>query len=189
MGFLIGFALFVFGCLVGLDFPDLDQKYVWRLIIVHRSILTHSPFLPLVFLLLFRRFLNQPLRLLIIGLCIASAVHLGFDLYPRKMIGYAQIYAPIYGRTGAVFSEVWFAAGLVFCLGLAARLIRSMGDFVLSFGGLTVVYGDCAVQEPRAALLVVMWLLPVSFLAFVFSRPKDDPDDPAVRFRRMINRP
>lgn len=188
MVFLVGIVLFLVGCIIGLAFPDLDQKYVWSPIIVHRSILTHSPLLPLVFLLLFRRFLNQPLRLLIIGLCIASAVHLGFDLYPRQMIGFAQIYAPIYGRTGAVFSEVWFVMGLVVCLGLAARLIRSMDDFVLSFGGLTVVYGDCAVQEPRAALLVLLWLLPVSFLAFVFSRPKDEPDDPAVRFRKMINR-
>ena len=147
MAFLAGFALFVFGCFIGLSFPDLDQKFYWNPVLVHRSILTHNPFLPLLLWFVFRRSLEPAARLFLIGLSLATAVHLGFDLYPRDMYGFALVHVPFQGRTSATFSEVWLAAGMVISLGLATRLIRSMGDFVMGDFVLGVLRLDRVVRR------------------------------------------
>jgi len=189
MAFLSGIALFIFGSFIGLSFPDFDNKFYWNPVLVHRSVLTHGPLLPLLLFLACRHSLSDFARLFIIGISLATAVHLGFDMYPRGWGGFALLNVPLYGPTTAFFSQGWLLAGLVICLVLGCRLIRSMGDFTISLFGLIVLYGICAAKEPADSFFVLMWLLPISFLAFVLSRPKDDLDDPATRLRHLLKRP
>jgi hypothetical protein len=77
--YLIGMTLFIFGCGCGLAFADIDQQYVIKSVLVHRSILTHNALLPLMLFVILRPFLFRHSfsvagRLFLIGLrdCIES---------------------------------------------------------------------------------------------------------------------
>lgn len=191
MVYLVGIALFIFGCGWGLGFPDTDQAYMWRPLLVHRSILTHSALLPLLLFVLLRPVLvRHPLspaaRLFLIGLSFATAIHLCFDMYPRAWYGYALIHIPFDGWTNGSFSWSWLLATVTLCLVLGCWLIRTMAEFLISLGGLIVLYGMGAAHEPQNSFYVLMWVLPISFLAFVLSHHGRDPDDPASRLRRLL---
>lgn len=189
MAILSSVVLFIFGSFIGLSFADFDNKFYWNPVLVHRSIFTHSPLLPLLLFFACRHSLSHSTRLFLIGVSLATAVHLGFDMYPQGWSGYALLNIPFFSQTSAFFSQGWLLGSLAICLILGCRLIRSMGDFTLSLFGLIVLYGISAAKEPGASFFVLMWLLPISFLAFVLSRPKDDPDDPAARLRRLMSKP
>jgi hypothetical protein len=95
MAYLLGIPLLVVGLVVGMYLPDLDQRLPFLL---HRSILTHNAFLPLLLACFLRRKKRPALCLLTIGLCGALAVHLAFDLFPNSWAGYALISLPFFGR-------------------------------------------------------------------------------------------
>lgn len=193
MAYLIGIALFIFGCSVGLSSPDVDQNG-WKPLLLHRSILTHSALLPLLLFVLLRPVLfRHPLsvagRLFLIGLSFSLAIHLCFDMYPTRWWGFALIHIPFNGWTTPGFSKNWLLGTVAICLILGCWLIRSMGEFVVSLLGLIVLYGMVAAREPQDSFYVLVWVLPISFFAFVLSRHRNDPDDPATRLRRLMQEP
>jgi hypothetical protein len=133
MGYLIGVALLVAGVVGGVYFPDLDLRLPWLL---HRSILTHNAFLPLLLGLLLYRRKAPALRLLAIGLGEGLAVHLAFDLFPSAWTGYALISLPFFGRTLPVFSWLWIALSIVLCLVVVVVLVRNGLEMALAAAGL-----------------------------------------------------
>ncbi len=200
MAYIIGIVLLVIGCALGFTFPDADQRFFrWLLpsaILSHRSLLTHGMLVPLLFYFGFLRTLRQqererqdkalvpghgllatkidnvPLRLFVIGFCVAIAVHLAFDLFPRYWSGYARIHIPFYGWTTSLFSRTWLLAGVFVSLRLACALLRHKPEFFLGAGTLVVMYlaelglmGSRATYASLPALLVLALTGYVAFIA------------------------
>lgn len=133
MGYLLGVPLLLVGVVVGASFPDLDQRLPFLL---HRSIVTHNAFLPLVPALFLHRRKRPALRLLAVGLSAGLAVHLAFDLFPAAWSGYALVSVPFLGRTSPAFSWIWIAASILLCMVIVAALARSGLDTALAGVGL-----------------------------------------------------
>lgn len=123
---IVGLAL---GAVVGLKFPDLDQRVPF---LVHRSIVTHGILFSAIGYLLQWDRPQLWLRTLLIGFSAAVAVHLGYDLFPRRWSGPALIAIPWYGYTSPAFSWCWLIGSVGGCLFLAGRLIRTVLEIVLS---------------------------------------------------------
>lgn len=111
---------------IGLKFPDVDQRVGFLL---HRSIITHGPLLPLL-AFAFALGDNPVQRRLGMGIGIGFAVHMAFDLFPRAWQGYALISLPVYGWTPPVFSWIWISATMLISFGLAIKLCRNALDVV-----------------------------------------------------------
>jgi hypothetical protein len=143
-GYIIGLLLLPIGIAIGLSLPDLDSSVSF---LVHRSIVTHGFIFPLLLYWgVHKRDLAQ-LRLPAIGFSLSMAAHLGFDLFPNAWIGYALISVPLYGRTDSLFSWLWIAASILFCLYLALLLVRNLGDVVVAAGSAVVSFGLCAAAK------------------------------------------
>ena len=123
-------VLFAFGCLIGLKLADFDQSFRWWPLIVHRSLLTHGFLAPLLLFLAVRPRKGVPdeprLRLFVQGVCLATAVHLCFDLYPARWYNYSRIFVPFAGWTTPPLSIAWLGAGALVSLYLACRLLRGL---------------------------------------------------------------
>ena len=104
MKYLFGFAALVVGLAVGNWFPDVDQKTD---LLVHRSIVTHGPLLPIIVVGVASVMRTTPLRWVALGLAVGLAVHLSFDLFPKGWSGFALISVPGYG-----WMAPWFLWGL-----------------------------------------------------------------------------
>jgi len=114
--------LFVLAVIFGLWFPNLDLRFSVPGIIIHRSALTHSILLPLVWYQLAGK--KKPVtRFITMGLFLGVVVHLTFDIYPALFGGGALIYFPWLGRfdfmpvevagiTALVVSSLWFAGNI-----------------------------------------------------------------------------
>ena len=89
-----GVAAFTVGAWVGLKLPDVDQRTD---LLLHRSIITHGPLVPLVLFLLLRNMRRTWVRVLPMSVCLGFVVHLAFDLFPKAWYGYALISVPVYG--------------------------------------------------------------------------------------------
>lgn len=141
----------VVGLLVGSELPDLDQHT--RGVLLHRSIVTHGWLIPLVIWLAARaRPREFWLRFGAIGLSVAVAVHLCFDLFPAAWSGFARISIPGYGWSSAPFSWIWIAASVVVCLALALLAAASQREVWL-VAGLALLGFALGAQAPRAAVL------------------------------------
>jgi hypothetical protein len=130
--------LFLVGAALALAIPDIDQRIPF---LVHRSLLTHGMLLPLLaFLLAYLARFSPVARAGAIGVCVATAAHLAFDLFPQLWLGYALVHAPVLGRLPATMSIVWLAASLLVCCYAALVLVRSTTELVLAAGGLAVIF-------------------------------------------------
>ena len=120
---LIALVLAVY---IGLKFPDVDQRVGFLL---HRSIITHGPLLPLV-AFAFALGDNPVQRRLGVGIGIGFAVHIAFDLFPKAWQGYALISLPWYGWTPAKKSFLGSGSRPPCSLtsGIAIRLCRNGMD-------------------------------------------------------------
>lgn len=172
---LIGFLLFVIGAAIGLRFADCDLWLRWYPLLWHRSLLTHGLLVPLLLFLAFKPKGREtkehlPARLFAMGFCLASAVHLAFDLFPRTWSGPALIHLPFVGWSNPAFSQAWIVISLLVCLFLACRLLRNRREFVLAALGLIVTFGVSASAEPRPSFYALATLVPSSFVAFVLPR-------------------
>jgi hypothetical protein len=161
MLYLTGPIMLVVGFAIGLDIPDWDLRVGF---LTHRSILTHGLLLPVVCFWIAHKKPVAALRLFALGICLAAALHLSFDLFPRAWKGFALIHIPVLGRAGAVFSWLWIALSVVITLHLALLLIRTLfelsistigllGSFVLYATGEAVFFG-----LPLITLIVAGWL-------------------------------
>ena len=87
---LLGFLLITVSFLFGIKLPDWDFKLRLR----HRSILTHSPFVTIIFITLYETKTSYFFKYFIVGFSIAIAIHILFDLFPRKWDGGALLKIP-----------------------------------------------------------------------------------------------
>lgn len=141
----------IVGLLVGFELPDLDQHT--RGLLLHRSIVTHGWLIPLVVWLAARaRPREFWLRFGAIGLSVATAVHLCFDLFPVAWIGFARISIPGYGWSSAPFSWIWLAGSVVVCLALALLAAASQREVWLVVGLALLAFAVSA-QAPRVVAL------------------------------------
>jgi hypothetical protein len=152
--YILGTLSLLTGLVIGLAFPDLDLRTGF---LGHRSIITHGVLLPLLLFWLAHVKKHITTRLLAVGVSLASAIHLCFDLFPRAWIGYALIDVPGYGRTSPVFSWLWIAVSTVGCMYLALSLLSSGFEVILVAGGLFVTFSFYATQESLFWSALVAW--------------------------------
>ena len=149
---------------IGLKLPDVDQRVGFLL---HRSIVTHGPLLPLV-VFVFALGDNPVQRRMGAGIGIGFAVHMAFDLFPRGWQGYALISLPVYGWTPSVFSWLWISATMLICFSLAIKLCRNAIDVVILLVATVTAFafvapGEHALWRPLAvtvaSVLVCYWMI------------------------------
>ena len=91
MKYLFAFVLLGVGLAVGDCFPDIDQHTG---LLLHRSIVTHGPLVPLIAVAIAATSRTILLRWFALGLVVGFAVHLSFDLFPKGWSGFALISVP-----------------------------------------------------------------------------------------------
>ena len=160
MAYVVGLVLLGVGLLIGERLPDTDQSIG---LLRHRSIVTHSPLIPLLLFLVAKNSDTIPLRWFLLGVSLGFAVHLGFDLFPRGWQGYALISVPFYGSTPPWFSIAWIAGSLLSCAYLAARLTRGYLEAVLYLASLAGVFiyaneGEHKLIQPAIAIAATAFL-------------------------------
>ena len=149
----------VVGLHCGIILPDIDQ---WTNLLLHRSIITHSPLIPLILLILASN--KGPLwNAFDMGVSIAFSVHHAFDLFPTEWTGYALISIPFYGWTPWLFSWIWIAFSIYACMYIAAQLVREGMDTVWYLLGFIYIFTWTAPKEhtwfgPVVALIIVFCL-------------------------------
>ena len=156
MKYLLGLVALLAGLAVGNGFPDIDQKTG---LLLHRSIVTHGPLVPLIVFAAASGTRSIQLRWFALGLALGVAVHLSFDLFPGGWSGFALISVPGHGWTAPWFSWTWIAVSMVACTYLALRLARGGLDgslFLLSliFGFGYIAIGEEALWRPGVAMTV-----------------------------------
>ena len=144
----------------GIIIPDIDQRTD---LLLHRSIITHSPLIPLILLLLVLR-IGFGLYAFAMGISIGFAVHHAFDLFPTGWAGYALISLPFYGWTPPLFSWIWIAFTTLACAYLAARLVQGRLDRIWYLLGFIYIFILTAPKEgtwfgPVVALVIAVTVL------------------------------
>ena len=158
MRYVIGLVALLVGIVVGDWFPDVDQK---TSLLLHRSIVTHGPLVPLIVFAAASATRSIPLRWFAMGLTLGVAIHLSFDLFPSSWSGFALISVPSYGWTASWFSWTWVAISTVACTYLALRLVRGLLEgslFMLSSMGAFgyIAAGEDPFWQPVVALTVAI---------------------------------
>ena len=160
----LSLAVLAVAVYIGLKFPDVDQRAGFLL---HRSIITHGPLLPLL-AFAFAHGDNPVRRRLGTGIGVGFAVHMAFDLFPRAWQGYALISLPVYGWTHPVFSWIWIAATLLISFGFAIKLCRNAIDVFILLAAAVVAFafvapGENALWRPlavtAAVFLISFWMI------------------------------
>jgi hypothetical protein len=157
MKYVLGLIGLVAGLAFGNIFPDFDQKTD---ILLHRSIVTHGPLVPIIVFAIASGIRAVPIRWFALGLALSFAIHLSFDLFLKGWSGFALISVPIYGWTAQWFSWTWIALSTFVCTYMALKLIRNVLDasvFVLSLTGAFVYIsmGENSLWRPASALIVI----------------------------------
>jgi hypothetical protein len=158
MSIVIELLALIIGVGVGLQLPDVDR--VFSFFLVHRSILTHSALLPYLAYLLVRR-QDRRLYLAVAGIALGVAVHLAFDLFPRRWYGFAQINVPLIGYLNGTLSVLWIAGSIVACCYLALRLITARRELAIA---LFIAACGFVLSMRREAT----WLMPLASLGVAF---------------------
>ena len=122
MRYLAPLIALVVGLPLGLELPDIDQRIG---LLLHRSIITHGPLLPIILFIWVSSSQSLPRRWFAMSVSLGFAVHFVFDLFPEAWSGYALIAVPVLGWTPALFSWGWIALNVLICTYLAARLVRN----------------------------------------------------------------
>ena len=138
----------------GIGLPDIDQR---TNLLLHRSIITHSPLIPFILLVLALR-IGFGLYALAMGVSIGFAVHHAFDLFPKGWTGSALISIPFYGWTPGLFSWIWIALSTVICAYIAARLAQGWLDRLWYLLGFIYIFILTAPKEHS-------WFGPIIVLA------------------------
>ena len=89
---LVAPVFVVVGLHCGIVMPDIDQRTT---LLLHRSIITHSPLIPVIVVLLALR-IGLGLYTFAMGVSIGFAVHHAFDLFPKGWTGAALILSLIH---------------------------------------------------------------------------------------------
>ena len=173
----IGVACFAIGAWLGSWFPDIDLNL--KPFLLHRSIVTHGFLIPA--LVLFATGMTRPVWAdwLIAGFSAGVALHLAFDLFPKKFKGLALIRVPkvglkdncvcfdnpllLSGSNAKRASAIWLFASVFLCLFMFAFIIQAHGQAGIVSGIATVavlyLYGVLVKKEPIARPLLTLFTL------------------------------
>lgn len=135
---LLGFLLIVVAFFLGIKLPDWDFKLRLR----HRSILTHSPFVTIIFITLYEIDLGYFFKYFIVGFSSAIGIHMLFDLFPRKWHGGALLKIPFNGLTcSKETTKLFFVATSLISIFLAIFYMTDIKEyfFVLFFSVLIFI--------------------------------------------------
>ena len=135
---IIGTVLGVFSIFIGIKYPDWDFKLKLK----HRSILTHSPLITVLFIYIYLKkqggFLGlggereTGFRYFIMGFSVGMGIHFLYDLFPKGWKGSALLHIPILNRKikkwGSITLFILFTL-ISFVMGL--RLSRSIEETIL----------------------------------------------------------
>lgn len=165
-------AVLATGAWAGLQLPDEDQGIDFLL---HRSIVTHGPLIPMCLYWAFRDAHFRWVRLLAMSVCLGFTVHMAFDLFPARWTGYALISVPLHGWIPAWASVLWLAATSLLCAYLATRLARGLGEATLLAVGTVVIFAAAAPGERAVVgpLIVVAASVAIGAAARLFSKPEE----------------
>ena len=105
--------LFLAGLMAGVRWPDWDFLIPG---LSHRSGITHSALLPLIFYFM-------ALPAIAAGLSLGIALHLSSDIQPKAWTGGALIKFPVIGSIGKKLSPAWLFANIAGCLGIMAAAL------------------------------------------------------------------
>ena len=119
MKYLAITSLTVLAFVVGMVFPDVDQKISF---LVHRSVLTHGPWIAMVASLFALNGKGYYRPLIVLAFNAGMAIHLAADLFPKAWTGFALIHIPLWGRLPATASVVWILASVVILIACMALL-------------------------------------------------------------------
>ena len=156
----------VVGLPLGLELPDIDQRIGFLL---HRSIITHGPLLPIILFAWVSSSQSLPRRWFAMSVSLGLAVHFSFDLFPQAWSGYALIALPGLGWTPAPFSWIWLALNVLICTYLAAKLVRSgletgllglglIGGFIYAARTENALWGPIAAVMAATAVAAILAL-------------------------------
>lgn len=127
MRYLAAIVLLWLGLILGLSIPDLDQR-IWFL--THRSIVTHSCLIPLLFVM-FASEKRVIVRLFAIGLFAGVAIHLACDLFPTQWTGFALIHTPAFPVMSPLLSQAWIIVNCFVGIFVALALMDSSRDILV----------------------------------------------------------
>lgn len=144
MRYIFGLSALLIGIIGGLALPDIDQKLSF---LGHRSIVTHGILFPILFFIIASKYKNIVARLLAVGVSLAYAIHLCFDLFPVAWTGFALIDIPFLGRTNQYFSWLWIASSIVICIYLTLILVSNIFEILLTAASLIITFGFYATRE------------------------------------------
>ena len=170
-------SLFLLMAYLFLWVPDLDFLFLGLL--HHRSIVTHSVFPTLVFMLLGWQAGAAPIA----GALVGIAVHLSCDLL-SPMVGYAQIWLPApYKVPLGPFSYLWLGSNALLAF-IWARRIASLslpascsGLLVAGVGVVTAVSYGWLNEEAISAAIVTMAIFLLSYVGpLLMSRRRAEKD-------------
>ena len=163
------------GTAVGLLLADTDQVFFF---LTHRSIVTHGLVLPLL------AYQFIPTRSAWFkagfgGLCLAMAVHLSFDLFPRGWYGYALLHIPfINTRLEQTYTVLWFLTSMVACCNLSFRVLSSRMELAAAVIIALVGFSFAAQREST------FWV-PLLVLVFAFFTAACLPN-PLIKGQRVL---
>jgi len=136
----IGLILGMFSIFIGIKYPDWDFKLKLK----HRSILTHSPLILILFVYLYMDKQNNFLwfhsdkeigfRYFIIGFSIGMGIHFLYDLFPKGWKGSALLHIPLLNkRITKNNSIILFILFTVFSFTIAVKMSKKLEELVLFF--------------------------------------------------------
>lgn len=137
---IIGLVLGLFSIFIGIKYPDWDFKLKLK----HRSILTHSPLITILFVYIYLNkqggFLNFGreryigFRYFIMGFSIGMGIHFLYDLFPKGWKGSALLHIPILNRKvkkwGSIVLFIFFT---VISFMVSIKLSNSLEETILFF--------------------------------------------------------
>lgn len=181
MEILIGLGAVMVGLMIGMKIADID--FILPLT-KHRSFLTHGFIFPLTLFALTTEFgqnlLEQTLSneisstfekanvvgYFVSGFCLTYAIHLVFDMYPKKWHGIAKIHTPI-GRMPGLLSWLWLGLGAIGSLYVIFVLLESDLEWMLAGTFMLFIFFEVSKKE-KSTWLPLLTLIGVGFLSFLW---------------------
>ena len=134
----IGTVLGLFSIFIGIKYPDWDFKLKLK----HRSILTHSPLILVLFIyiylnkqdgsFLFHREKEIGFRYFIVGFSIGMGIHFLYDLFPKGWKGSALLHVPIWNRKIKKWgSIILFILFTILSFVVAIKFMKTIEEVIL----------------------------------------------------------
>ncbi len=165
----------IFGCFIGIYFPDIS--YGFQNTLGHRSIITHSIFLPSImyFFLKKKNNLTNTQTLVIIGIYLGIGAHLSADLYPEIWSGYSLI--KLFKDTNiGLLSPIWIGINTIISIFLASHYFNKLNYSKLYWITYLVIALVVGVTYASYQLYniekIILTYLTLVFLTFAYSKLK-----------------